>query len=209
MKVLLIGYGNINKLISDNNSIEVVGIIQREKFYINNNPDIIIDFSHHLFIDETIKYANLYNVPVIIGTTGYTDIEFEKIKQLSTKVAVLLCENFSVGINLIKNMLNNNIEIINHFRKNIYETHRALKADIPSGTAIMLSDILKTNSIISYRVENVLGKHKIVLSSDYERVEIIHEILDRRVFSNNVIMIAKKLINKKEKLYTFEEILNE
>lgn len=209
MKVLLIGFGNINKLIKENSSVEVVGVVTRNEKFINDTPEVIIDFSHPAFLKETVKYAQKYKCAVIIGTTGYTLEEENIIKELSNEVSVLMCENFSFGINLIQNMIEKNISSINKFQKNIYETHRLSKVDIPSGTAIKLSNILDTKTIISYRIENVLGKHKIVLSNQYEKIEIIHEILDRRVFSNNVLLVAKKLLCKEVKLYKFEELLNE
>ena len=209
MKVLLIGYGHINKLIESNDHIQVVGIVTRSVEEIKEDPDIIIDFSHHSFLYKTIYYALNYKIPVIIGTTGYKKEELNEIIKLSETVPVLTSENFSLGIFLVKNMLEKNIHIVNKFRKNIYETHHSLKQDIPSGTALKINEILNANSIISYRVENVLGKHKIVLSDDYERIEIIHEVLDRRLFTKNVLLAAQKLKEHKMGLFKFEDIVND
>ena len=46
MKILLVGFGRINKKIFERYVSDIIGIITNEEKHINNIPDIIIDFSH-------------------------------------------------------------------------------------------------------------------------------------------------------------------
>jgi len=41
----------------------------------------------------------------------------------------------------------------------------------------------------------------------YQTVRLIHESISREAFGNGVIFVAENLINKKQGLYNFEDIL--
>ena len=53
----------------------------------------------------------------------------------------------------------------------------------------------------------IVGKHEIIFGFPYQTVRLIHESISREAFGNGVIFAAENLINKKEGLYNFEDIL--
>ena len=209
MKILLVGFGRINKKIFERYVSDIIGIITNEEKHINNIPDIIIDFSHPDMLDETIFYANKYMVPVLIGTTGYSEEKMAQIKELSEKVAVMKSNNFSLGIYLINKILKDNISIIKNYEKKIVEIHHKDKADKISGTALMLSNILDTNNVITERIEDTNGEHKIILVSNNEEIIIAHSALDRMAFVVGVEKAMNWLLDKKANLYSFEDTFDE
>ena len=209
MKILLIGYGKVNKLIFENVKESVVGIVDRNIEFINEIPDVIIDFSHPDFLNKTVEYAVKYNAKVVIGTTGYNEIKMAQIKDLSKITSVLKSENFSAGITLLKSILKTNKLSLDKYDKTIYETHSTHKKDAPSGTAIALADIIKTNNIISYRELNAVAKHMLVFENEDEKITITHEALNRKLFMKKVIDSISWLLKQESGFYTMEDVCNE
>lgn len=208
MKILLIGFGKINKLIFDLIKEDIVGIIDINNEQISDIPDVIIDFSHPEFLDKTISYAMQYKVPVVIGTTGYNNKKTARINQLSDFVPIMKSENFSFGIYMIKKFIAANKKHLNEYDKKIIETHHINKKDSPSGTALSLASLLDTTNIQSKRDSDIYCIHEIVLLSENEEIKITHKIINRIEFAKWVIKSTEWLINKPKGLYTFEDYLN-
>ena len=209
MNILLIGFGKINQIIYRNNTSNVVGIVDVDKKFLYQNPDIIIDFSHPNMLDKTIKYASLYKVPVLIGTTGYDEEKMAQIKELSTIVPVLMSSNFSQGIAIVSKMLKDNISLLNTYEIKIVETHQKDKVDKISGTAKMLANIIKTDNVFAERVETSVGEHKIYFSNEFEEIEISHVAKSRNVFVLGVMKAVSWLVNQPIGLYSLEDTFYE
>ena len=206
MKILLIGHGKVNRIISEIYQESVVGIVDDTSENIVDIPSVIIDFSHPSLLDKTIYYAIKYNCSVVIGTTGYNEEKMAQIRQLSNVVPVLKSCNFANGISLIKKILIENIDTINLYNKTIVERHNILKKDSPSGTALMLEEILKTDNICSYRDPFFVGEHDIVLENTNEIITITHKVINRSVFALGAVKAALWLQNQSPGLYQVEDI---
>lgn len=208
MKILLIGYGKINKLLHDKYHDNVIGVVCKENKKIDETPNVIIDFSHPSFLEKTIFYAKLYNAAVIIGTTGYDIGKTAKIKELSQFVPIIKSENFSYGIYMIKKLLSENKEALKNYKKEIFETHHINKKDRPSGTAIALYNILEDSTIISKRDSDTVGIHEIIMENENEIITITHKAKKRECFIEEIEKIASWIIHQKSGYYTYEDFLN-
>ena len=206
MKILLIGYGKVNKIIGDLYRDNIVGIVDETEESIKDIVDVIIDFSHPSLLDKTIFYAMKFKCPVVIGTTGYEEGKMAKIKELSNIVPVLKSCNFSTGISLIKRILIENLNTINLYNKSIVERHNSLKKDSPSGTALMLGDLLGIDNIHSYRDPFFIAEHDIVLENLNEVITITHKVLNRSVFAIGAVNAAQWLLDKPIGIYQIEDI---
>ena len=209
MKILLIGSGNINTLISDMYGDLVVGVVDSKNKNIRDVPTVIIDFSHYSLLDKTISFALQYNIPAVIGTTGYDKEKMAQIKELSKTIPVLMCQNFSESMMFIKNFLSSNLNFFELYKKSIIERHSIDKKDNPSGTALMLSEVLKTNEITSFREPFFVAEHEIIFENDDEIITIKHKVLNRKIFAIGAVEAAKKIINKHSGLYAYEDIFYE
>lgn len=207
MKVMLIGFGKINQLINKIIPDEVVGIYSLDENYLLDRPEIIIDFSKHDVITYSLKTAIKYNVPLMIGTTGYNAKEMALISEKSKTIPIVKCSNFSPGLNFILKILKD--PFIQKMNSKIIETHHESKMDSPSGTAIDLARVLKCQNIESIRTDDTVGIHEIVLLNDNEKITIKHEVLERKLFAENAILVARWLIHKKPGLYSYEDYLND
>lgn len=207
MKVLLIGFGKINKLVYEILGEDVVGIVDIYKENINSKPDVIIDFSHPEFLEKTIKYSMHYNIPVLIGTTNYNKEKMAQISELSNFVPVIKSDNFSLGIYLIECFLKDNVNYLKDYSQMLIESHHISKKDSPSGTSLAIKNIIKDVKIESQRTLDNRCVHEVIFSKENEEITLIHTIKNRNEFALMAIDICKWLINKEKGLYTFEDYI--
>jgi len=181
--------------------------------------DVAIEFTSPHTAFENVKKCIEYNVPVICGTTGWTD-KLEQIKKLNAekKGAFLYASNFSVGVNIFFELNKKLAELMAHqldYEVQLQEIHHTQKKDAPSGTAITLAEqILKsitrkkrwvnhiTDSaeeleILSERIDPAAGTHKVRYSSVVDDIEIIHTAHSRKGFALGAVMAAEFIQNKK------------
>jgi len=173
-------------------------------------PDLIIDFSIKSAFPETIKIIEEKEVPFIIGTTGLDQKDFEKLKEISKKIPIIQSFNFSIGINIMTELLKKMNDFIDDsYDVEITETHHRFKKDKPSGTAIMLKNIInkQIELVHSKRLGSEFGEHTVDFASTGELISISHRAYSREAFTKGILLSAEKIFNLKNGLYTFKEIL--
>jgi len=151
---------------------------------------------------------------IISGTTGW-DIKGLENEVKKKGAVVLYGSNFSFGIKALSSaldVLSRSIFRTKDFEASILEHHHKHKKDSPSGTANMLADIMDKNgfacSITSVRAGSHPGMHTIYFDSEYETIEITHEIKDRKVFCSGVLLASEWIIKqKKAGIYKFSDII--
>lgn len=170
-----------------------------------NNHDVIISF---LPGDIFLEYFDLLlkcNIPVVTGSTGFhwSDEMKEKIKATNNKW--IWASNFSLGMNIVKNMIreiSKASEIFEEFNFHIHEVHHTKKVDAPSGTAISWktwlheSKTFENEVTMSYeRTGDVIGFHEVTLTTPDEEVKLSHTAKDRSLFARGALWAANKVIN--------------
>ena len=166
-----------------------------------NHKSVIIDVSSidgNKTLLETLIREN-YKVPLIIGTTGILDYELidKYAKMLDNYNHVIVSSNFSIGVASI----NKFIDTLHpdYWTANLEEHHHIHKKDKPSGTALKFKNLLNSKilnpdcDVTSVREGEIIGYHKICLTTDYEEITIIHNAKDRRLFAKGCLEIAKSI----------------
>ncbi|MCR5186019.1 MAG: 4-hydroxy-tetrahydrodipicolinate reductase [Clostridia bacterium] len=192
-------------------------------------PDVIIDFSVPEATFKILDYAIQNKVPVVIATTGFSDEQTEKIKELSNLTAIFKAANMSYEINLMSKLVaelstklpDSDIEII--------ETHHNRKIDSPSGTAYLLADSInkaqnnslnyvfdrhskrekrskKEIGIHSIRGGNEVGKHTVIFFGENESFEITHNVNSRAVFAEGAVKAAFFVTHKDTGFYDMNDL---
>jgi 4-hydroxy-tetrahydrodipicolinate reductase len=170
---------------------------------------------------------------MVIGTTGCTKIEADKIRRASAKIPIFFSPNTSIGVNLIFNVLNKISEVLPaDYNVEIVETHHIHKKDAPSGTAKKMADIIATarkqnpQKVIIYgrkgqaasrpqdqicihalRAGNVNGKHEVRFISEEDEIIITHNAFSRNIFAKGAVAALKFIVNKKKGLYTTQDLI--
>ncbi len=175
---------------------------------------IVIDFSSPDYFNKIIDWSVENNIPVVSGTTGLSEQQFEKIKILSSKIPILWAPNMSLGVAFLNKLVAQFSDLSKEFDFQIEEFHHKHKVDSPSGTGFLLQETLKTAvdknvpDVLSIRGGGIYGVHKVWAMSDDETICLEHQALNRDVFANGAIKCAKWLIDKKPGSYTIKDIIN-
>ena len=111
------------------------------------DADIAIEFSAPNLATTHIQLCLDKNIPVVVGTTGWSD-ELDHIKQEveKNKGSLLYASNFSIGVHLFWELSKYFSRIMSEhtsYKPLITETHHTEKLDAPSGTAITTAECLK------------------------------------------------------------------
>lgn len=213
MKYGLIGFSGrmgqeIYKLFSENNH-QLVYTFDENGEDIKEKPEILIDFSLAEVFPKTIEIVKRFNVPLVIGTTGLSEDNFQELYNLSKELPIFQSYNFSIGIQLLLKC----VDLVKKYTPNwdveIEETHHRFKKDKPSGTAIMIKNQLERETQIhSLRLGNVVGEHTISFASLGEVLKISHTALSRRTFAEGVLMASNFLIKQNAGFYNFSNLIN-
>ncbi len=179
--------------------------------------DVAIEFSTPETAFNNIKFCLKQKIPVVSGTTGWTN-KLQEIQNITKQhnTAFLYSENFSLGVNYFFkiNQLLAKLTKQTNYKIHIEETHHITKKDQPSGTAIKLKNDIKKNyksniiePIKSYRKDEVKGEHLIRYSSEIDTIEMKHIAHSRIGFAKGVIL-ASEFIQNKTGIFYMEDVLN-
>lgn len=227
MKIALIGYGKMGKTIeriARERGHEIVSVIDVEN--LNDfeseafrSADVAIEFTAPSVAVSNIKRAFAAGVPVVCGTTGWTEALPELKKQIDEEGKTLFwSSNYSLGVNIFMAVNKYLAGIMNRFPEydvEMTEVHHTQKLDAPSGTAITLAEGIlekmerKTSwvkeaaskpgelAIKSVREGMVPGIHTIRYESDVDFIEISHELKNRESLALGAVIAAEFTAGKK------------
>jgi len=196
--------------------------------------DIIIDFTIPKCTLEILKIASKLKKKLVIGTTGFTRTQENKIKKYSKKIPILKAGNMSLGVNLLMYLTEIASKSLNDkYLSKIFEIHHKHKKDYPSGTALMLGkgiadgknknlyDLIgkkffnkksfpygKKINFNSIRKGAIIGEHEVRFSSGKEIITLNHEAFDRALYSDGALTASEWLMKKKPGLYSMRDLLN-
>jgi 4-hydroxy-tetrahydrodipicolinate reductase len=195
--------------------------------------DIVIDFSLPDAADATIDYCTQNNAALVLGTTGLTDKDREKIKNASSKIPIVYATNMSVGMNVLFSLAGKTASMLgDEYDIEIVEQHHRFKKDAPSGSALTLAeniakatgkkfpdclnfgrhgkDTLRDKGQIgihAVRAGDITGIHSVIFSTTGETVTLNHTSHSRDTFARGAIRAAEWLIGKKPGLYAMADVL--
>lgn len=231
MKIALVGYGRMGKIIDEialKRGHEVVARLKETPTAENlNNPDVVIEFSLPEVAFDNIKACLENKIPVICGTTGWLERkdEVEKLA-LENETAFLYGSNFSLGVNLffaLNEKLAGLMKNVDEYSCQLEEIHHIHKLDAPSGTAISLAEgIIKNNNkfdawkleetqekqlgIFAIRENEVPGTHSVYYRSEVDEIEIKHTAYNRNGFALGAVVAAEWIKDKKGN-FTMKDVL--
>ena len=195
----------------------------------DEKADVMIDFSHHANLDNTLGYALRTKTPIVIATTGFNDEELDRIHEAAKEIPVFLSYNMSLGVNILVKLVKEAAKALKGFDIEIIEKHHNRKVDAPSGTAIMIAngvkEVLPESKIVNgrsgrsckrqpgdiglsaVRGGTIVGEHDALFAGDSEVVTISHQAQSRQIFANGALAAAKFLATKEAGFYNMDDML--
>lgn len=201
--------GSEVKGVFNENNYELVFSYDIEGETRGGKPELLIDCSLPEVFPKTLSYVSEFNAPLIIATTGLSDDYLSELRKISQKVPVVQSYNYSTGIQILLKLTELASEKTDDWDVEITETHHRFKKDKPSGTAIMIKNILKGRemNISSLRLGNVFGEHTVSFASLGEVLSITHSATSRRTFAEGILKSATFVRDKKNGFYSFTDVI--
>lgn len=199
-----------------------------------SNTEGILDFSQPQASILYAHYAAQKKLVHIIGTTGFSKTEEEKIADSAKHTTIVKSGNMSLGINLLANIVKKAAKTLqaDDFDIEIYEMHHANKVDCPSGTAfllgqaaaegrnVMLQDVRVNErdghtgkrekgsiGFSSSRGGTVVGEHSVIFAGSHERIVFSHTAQQRSIYANGAFKAALWAKNHENGLYSMLDVL--
>ncbi len=104
-----------------------------------HRPDVFVDFSVPEAVEAHLAEARRAGKPILIGTTGLGDCQYRLIDEAAAEIPIIQAANTSLGVNLLAHLVRETAARLGEdWDVEIVEMHHRMKADSPSGTALML-----------------------------------------------------------------------
>lgn len=222
MKIALIGYGKMGQMI-EKSALErghaIVARIHSKAWDLAavQQADVCIEFTHPAAAIENIKKLAGLKKDIVIGTTGWYD-QLDLVKSIveTAQIGALYSPNYSIGVNLMLNMVDHAAKLMNAFEEYDVagiEAHHKQKIDSPSGTAMLLAKTVEANMerigsmpISSIRCGSIPGTHQILFDAPCDMISITHTARSREGFASGALHAAEWLRGRKG-LYTFAQCM--
>jgi 4-hydroxy-tetrahydrodipicolinate reductase len=181
--------------------------------------------------------ADLTNIPkvvskgkrVVVGTTGFTSTQDERLRSILIKVPSVAASNFAIGANVLFQITKLLSRFSNLYDYSLVEHHHKLKADAPSGTAKRMVELLNSESafpvtvtdrasrpkrmpgeieVVSLRGGGTPGIHQLILAGEHEIIRIEHLALSRAAAATGALLACKWIAAKEQPgVYSMDDVL--
>ncbi len=191
--------------------------------------DVVLDFTRPEGTLALLKHARA----MVIGTTGFTEEDKDRIAQAARRIPIVMAANFAVGVNTVYKLAETAARILGDaYDVEIVEAHHRHKVDAPSGTALELGrlvakalerDLGKTASygrkgdigerkpkeigFHAIRGGDIVGEHTVIFAGAGERVEVTVRSQSRLTYANGALRAAKWLQGRPPALYGMSDVL--
>lgn len=240
MKIAIIGHGKMGHIIEEialQRGHEIVKIIDEDNLHELaseefRSADVAIEFTRPQAAVDNILKCFAAGVPVVSGTTGWTDA-LPELKDMCARGegTLLWSSNYSIGMNIfmaLNRRLADTMAKFPEYHPEMEETHHIHKLDHPSGTAITLAEDLiavyppmkrwaepaegeetyeDVLSITCHREGEVPGIHSVKWNSEADEITITHSAHSRRGFALGAVIAAEWLPGH-EGFFSMGDVLN-
>jgi 4-hydroxy-tetrahydrodipicolinate reductase len=170
--------------------------------------------------------------PMVIGTTGFTVGEEEKIREFANNIPIVKAPNMSIGVNVMLKVLRDMAKVLgDDYDVEIIETHHNKKKDSPSGTADRMAKVIAESlgrnldevgiygrkgiigertqeeiGVHAVRVGDIVGDHIVLFGGIGERLEVIHRAQSREPYVKGALRAVKWIVNASNGLHDISEV---
>lgn len=225
------------------NGIEIVAGVDQRSGKLDNIPlfssfddctvkgDVVVDFSNPALTDSILAFCARTKTALVLCTTGQTEEQMEKVRELAQKVAVFKSANMSLGVALLTSLAKKAAVLLgDSFDIEIVEKHHNKKVDAPSGTALMLADAINSvrgseydytydrheerrqrrkNEIGIHAVRGgtIVGEHEVIFAGNDEVITLAHSAASKSLFATGAVKAAHFIVKQPAGLYNMDSMV--
>jgi 4-hydroxy-tetrahydrodipicolinate reductase len=195
--------------------------------------DVLVDFTRPEGTLAHLEACLGRGKAMVIGTTGFSEAQKARIAQGAKRIPVVLSPNFAIGVNVVFRLAQTAAKALGDaYDVEIVEAHHRHKVDAPSGTALMLGELVaqalgrdlaqvathgregdtgerpaKAIGFHSIRGGDIVGEHTVIFAGAGERVEVSVRSQSRMTYAAGALRAAKWLPGRGPGLYDMFDVL--
>jgi 4-hydroxy-tetrahydrodipicolinate reductase len=194
---------------------------------------VLIDFTRPEGTLAHVRACRQQGVNLVIGTTGFSDVQKTEIAEAAKHIAIVMAPNMSVGVNVTLKLLELAAKALsNGYDIEIIEAHHRHKIDAPSGTALKMGEVIaqaigrdlkdcavyaregvtgerdpSTIGFSTIRGGDIVGDHTVLFAGTGERIEITHKSSSRETYAQGSLRAARFLAGHQTGLFDMFDVL--
>ncbi len=192
------------------------------------DAEVVIDFSLPEGLVGAVPF--LGTRALVTGTTGLDADQRARRDAHAERGPLLVAANFSLGVNLLLDLVRRAARAMPEADLEIVETHHRSKIDAPSGTALALAAAAEAGrggpaerisgrsgqvgkrppgeiGLHALRGGDVVGDHAVWFLADGERVSLTHAASSRVTFARGAVRAARWIAGRGPGRYEMREVL--
>lgn len=205
-----------------------------ETCFQENSADVFLDLTIPTVGFEHTKIALTHEVRTVIGTSGFTNDQIEKLSMIAKKrkVGCIIAPNFAIGAILMMQFAK---KAAKYFKDvEIIEKHHDQKLDAPSGTSLktidMIKEVRQTEKqghpneyehikgvrggeiegirIHSVRLPGLVAHQEVIFGGPGQALTIKHDSFNRKSFMEGIHLAINHVMELQELVYGLENIID-
>ena len=196
--------------------------------HIDPDPSALLDVDVEVVVDFTtldacranLAWAAEHGVHAVVGTTGFTDQDYDRVRSSFTRSNCVIAPNFAIGAVLMMRFA----ELAAPWFESaeIIELHHDQKADAPSGTAVLTAQRMAAASaewgedptskevlagargasaaggipVHSVRLRGLVAHQEVLLGTTGQSLTVRHDSYDRSSFMPGVLLAVKQVAQR-------------
>ncbi len=199
-----------------------------------DQADAVVEFTLPEPTLEHLEVARGHGKPAVVGTTGFTPAQLERVHAVAREIPVLLAPNMSLGVNVLLRILPLVAKALGpSYDVEVIEAHHHGKKDAPSGTALKLAEVVAQAlgttlaeravygrqgiqprqpgeiGMHAIRAGANVGEHTVLFADEGEQIEITHKAYSRQTFALGALRAAKWIVGQPAGLYSIQDLIGE
>ncbi len=183
---------------------------------IDTEVDVAIDFTVREGAKKNLDWLAANGVHAVVGTTGFTDKDYDRLRKQFTDSNCIVAPNFAIGAVLLMRFAEWAAPYLASV--DVVEPPHSQKVDAPSGTAILTAQRMAKASddwiddptndevvegarggrqgpipIHSIRLQGLVAHQEVILGTMGQSLSVRHDSYDRSSFMPGVILATKKV----------------
>ena len=198
-----------------------------------SGAQVLLDFTAPSAAMRNLEAASQAGVAAVVGTTGLSEGDITRARELAARAPCVQSPNMSVGVNVLYGVLAQVARTLGDgYDIEVIEAHHHFKKDSPSGTADRMArvmaealgrDLRKVGvygrfgivgerrqeeiGVHAIRAGDIVGEHTILFGGMGERIEITHRAHSRDNFGRGALRAARWIVGKPPGLYDMGDVL--
>ena len=196
-------------------------------------PQVLVDFTTPMSVMENIEIALQVGVRPVVGTTGITGVDLERIREMvkTSGIGAFIAPNFALGAVLLMHFAATAARFFP--QAEIIELHHDQKIDAPSGTALKTAEMIaaarKAQSVAkeelfklpgvrggvqdgihihSVRLNGLVAHQEVLFGGQGQTLTLRHDSYDRNSFMPGVVLAIRKVLTLQHLVYGLENIID-